>query len=88
MKLIWITEAKYVNGYKIDIQFNDGTKGIVDLKDSLDAEIFKPLKNIDYFKTFNKNAWTIEWDCEVDFSPEYLYEFAVKESERTQQIQV
>ncbi len=28
---------------------------------------------IDYFKQFKKNSWTIEWDCEVDFAPEFLY---------------
>lgn len=73
MHLIWITDAEYLSDYKIKLLFNDGVQGVVDLKDSLDAKIFEPLKNKDYFKAFNRNSWTIEWPCEVDFAPEYLY---------------
>ena len=75
--LIKVTDAKYVEDYKIEFVFNDGVKGIVDLKDSIKGLVFKPLKNIDYFKTFTKNRWTIEWDCEADFAPEYLHDLAV-----------
>ncbi|QMU64673.1 MAG: DUF2442 domain-containing protein [Flavobacteriaceae bacterium] len=73
MKLIWITNAQYLSDYKINLTFNDGLNGVVDLKNSIKGEVFKPLKNIDYFKQFKKNSWTIEWDCEVDFAPEFLY---------------
>ena len=88
MNLIWITKAKYVDDFKIELEFNDGINGIVDLEDSLDAEIYNPLKNINYFKNFKKNAWTIEWDCEVDFSPEYLYELTIKQLKNKTQIKV
>ena len=75
--LIKVTDAKYIEDYKIEFIFNDGVKGIVDLRDSIKGLVFKPLKNIDYFKTFTKNRWTIEWDCDADFAPEYLHELAV-----------
>lgn len=75
--LIKVTNAKYIEDYKIEFIFNDGVKGIVDLKDSIKGLVFEPLKNIDYFKTFTKNRWTIEWDCEADFAPEYLHDLAV-----------
>ncbi len=75
--LIKVTDAKYIEDYKIEFSFNDGVKGIVDLKDSINGLVFKPLKDIDYFKTFTKNRWTIEWDCEADFAPEYLHDLAV-----------
>ena len=76
MNLIWVTEAKYVSGYKIKLIFNDGVKAVVDLKDSIKGKIFHPLKDIEYFKKFKQNKWTIEWDCEADFAPEYLYKLA------------
>jgi len=79
MDLIWVTEAKYVSDYKIMLMFNDGIQGIVDLKNSIKGKIFKPLRDIEYFKNFKKNKWTIEWECEADFAPEYLYELAKKE---------
>jgi len=75
--LLKVTEAKYSDGYKIELVFNDGLKGIADLKDSIKGLVFKPLKNIEYFKKFTKNRWTIEWDCDADFAPEYLHDLAV-----------
>lgn len=77
MNLISVTDAKYLNDYGIELVFNDGLKGIVNLKDSLKGKVFEPLKNIDYFKKFTRNGWTIEWDCEADFAPEYLHDLAM-----------
>jgi hypothetical protein len=39
------------------------------------GEIFIPLKNIDYFKKFKLNPFTIEWENGADFAPEFLYNF-------------
>jgi hypothetical protein len=73
MKLVWVTDAKYESGFKIRLQFNDGITGIVDLENSLKGKVFEPLKNVDYFKNFSTNSWTIEWENGADFAPEYLY---------------
>jgi len=70
--MIWITNASYLGEYKIEIQFNDTNKGIVNFESILDKPIFSPLKNVDYFKNFKLNAWTIEWENGADFSPEFL----------------
>ncbi len=37
MDLIWITQAEYLSDYKIQLVFNNGFKGIADLKDSLEG---------------------------------------------------
>ncbi len=79
MDLIWITQAEYLSDYKIQLVFNNGFKGIVDLKNSLKGDLFEPLRDKNYFKRFKKNAWTIEWDSKADFAPEYLYKLAQKE---------
>ncbi len=78
--LLKVKEAKYIKDYKIEILFNNGVKSIVDLKDSINGVVFKPLQNIEYFKQFTKNRWTIEWECNADFAPEYLYDLAIKKS--------
>ncbi len=78
MNLIWITKAEYLSDYKINLAFNDGTTGIADLKDSLNALVFKSLKDKEYFKSFKKNNWTIEWENGVDFAPEFLYNLTTK----------
>ncbi len=80
MELVWIIEAKYIEDYIIELTFNDGFNGLVDLKNKLKGQIFNPLKNKDYFKKFTLNNWTIEWDCNVDFAPEYLYNLATEQN--------
>lgn len=74
MSLVWITKANYIQEYKIEIEFNNSKKGIVDFKDHLNKKIFEPLKNIEKFKNFKLNSWTLEWENGADFSPEFLLE--------------
>ena len=78
MTLVWVTEANYVSDYKIKLSFNNGVEGIVDLKGSIKGKVMEPLKDMNYFRKFKQNSWTIEWDCEADFAPEYLYNMAVE----------
>ena len=74
MILLTVTDAEYKHEFKIFIKFNDGVSGIVDLYNHLDGEVFLPLKNQDYFKTFSLDSWTIGWENGADFAPEFLYE--------------
>lgn len=74
MENIWITRATYIQGYQLGLEFNDGSSGIVDLTNELNKPIFRPLKDINYFKNFKLNSWTITWDNGADFAPEFLYE--------------
>lgn len=76
MDCIAITNAKYLHGYKLWLQFNNGDKGEADLKDV----IFKfpaasPLKDPSEFAKFYLDEWpTVAWKCGFDLDPEYLYE--------------
>jgi hypothetical protein len=74
MELIKIVDARYIEGFKIELHFNDGKSKIVDLSNEIYGEVFEPLKDIDYFKKFTLNPFTIQWENGADFSPEYLYE--------------
>jgi hypothetical protein len=74
-----VKNATYLKNYEILIVFDNQKVKIVDLYKALDGfcgEIFKPLKNIDYFKTFkiSDGIATLEWDNGADISPDYLYE--------------
>jgi hypothetical protein len=75
MILIKVIDAKYIEGYKIKFKFNDGKTKTIDLKDQLWGEVFEPLKNLDFFKNFKLNPFTIEWENGADFAPEFLYHF-------------
>lgn len=73
-----VTQAKYLEEYKILLTFDDNKKKIVDFKEALDdfnGEVFQPLKDIKYFKKFKVALDTVTWPNEADVSPDYLYEF-------------
>lgn len=72
---IHIIKAKYLSGYKLWLKFNNHKTGVIDLKNELYGEVFEPLKDINYFKTFHldRNAHTVSWDNGADFAPEFLY---------------
>ena len=72
---IFVKDVKYLKDYKIEIKFNDGKKGIVDLKDDLYGEVFEPLKDKNIFSKMkiDKDLETITWENGADFAPEYLY---------------
>ena len=71
---IEVTKAEYLDGYRIMLLFNNGEQRIVDLSQSLNGEVFAPLKDIGFFKRFSIKFNTIEWENGTDFAPEYLYE--------------
>jgi hypothetical protein len=60
----------------IHFRFTDGTEGDVDLEKELDGEVFRPLQNPDYFRSFrvHPELHTLLWPNEADFAPEFLYE--------------
>ncbi|MCE2929292.1 MAG: DUF2442 domain-containing protein [Candidatus Caenarcaniphilales bacterium] len=72
--MLHITQAEYLDAYKIWLQFNDGEQGIVDLGDHLDGPMFTPLKDLELFAklTFDPTISTIRWPNGADLAPEFL----------------
>jgi len=80
-KYIFIKEAKYINGYKIYLKFNDGKENTLDFKDfilsSQHPEI-KKYENKNLFKKFNLEYGEIEWnDYDLAFPIYDLYEGSI-----------
>lgn len=80
--MIWVVDARYMDGYRAYVKFNDGKESIIDFKDYIqsksDGTIFEPLKKLENFQTllFNPDIDTIEWANGADIAPERLYELA------------
>jgi len=75
-----VTNAKYLEDYKIEVSFNNGREGIADLSDALNGKIFEPLKNKTVFSSLviDKELDTIVWPNGVDLAPEYIFFQAFK----------
>jgi hypothetical protein len=73
-----IETAKYLEGYKIELTFKDGKRGILDFQNSLNGTIFGPLKNIESFKKFfiHPEVKILPWENGADIAPEFAYENA------------
>lgn len=69
-----VVEAKHIAGHRVQVRFNDGTAGEVDLSESLNGPIFEPLRDVDYFRGFSLEGHTLSWPNGADFAPEYLHE--------------
>ena len=69
-----IVDARYVEGHTIWLRFVDGTEGEVNLEPELEGEVFEPLKDKDYFKSFrlHPEVRTVVWPNGADFAPEFL----------------
>lgn len=71
-----IVAAIYKGGYQIELEFDDGKRGIVDFSKYLDkGGIFDRFKDIAFFRDFSVNDQldTLTWGNEVDVAPETLY---------------
>ncbi|MFP4348236.1 MAG: DUF2442 domain-containing protein [Desulfococcaceae bacterium] len=71
-----VISAKYIDGYKIELIFDDGKQGIVDFSKYLKmGGVFERFKDFEYFKNFavNEELGIITWQDELDVSPETLY---------------
>ena len=75
--MVWVVKAELKDFYKILVEFNDGTCGIIDFKKKFTNDhrlIIKELLDLNLFRTVKIENDTLCWDNGVDFAPEYLYE--------------
>ena len=78
-----VVSANYKGGYKIEVIFEDGAKGIVDFsKYALKGGVFEKFKDLNFFKEFkiNKELGVLTWGEEIDIAPETLYSEATNAS--------
>lgn len=80
---VHITKATHVSDWKLWLEFNDGTRGEVDLRDELEGEIFEPLRDLEFFESFvlDPELDTVVWSNGADFAPEYLRDLVQRERE-------
>ncbi|HEY2413718.1 MAG TPA: DUF2442 domain-containing protein [Pirellulaceae bacterium] len=80
--MVWVTDAKYLGGFRVWLAFSDGTRGEVDLAARLRGPVFEPLKDVNLFSQvkFDPEMDTIVWPNGADLAPEYLKELVAEQS--------
>ena len=73
-EILAITAAEYIEDYKLRLTFNNGVVRIVDFVPLMQKGICKKLQDKDYFRAFTLDPFTVDWNNEIGFAPEYLYE--------------
>ena len=71
-----ITKVKLVGDYKLQITFEDGTDGVIDIAALISFKgVFAPLANPNYFAkvAVNPEIGTICWPNDADLDPDVLY---------------
>lgn len=68
--------VKALPNYRLEVAFNNGVSGELNLVDELWGEMFEPLKDPQLFATAhqNKDIGTVAWDNGADFAPEFLFD--------------
>lgn len=83
--------AESIGEYRIFLTFEDGKRGVIDLKDELWGEVFEPLRDVRLFRRCSLDAEldTVVWPTGADLAPEYLYEnTVVSEREPAAEVEV
>lgn len=94
-----VIDVRYIEGYKLEITFENKKKGVVDFHGYIrKGGVFCRFDDIEYFKKFyiNKELGVLCWPDEVDIAPETLYHEATgdplpawmtsEESEHTKEV--
>ncbi len=73
-----VKSVKPLDGYKLQLLFENGEERLFDVSPYLDTGKFAELKNISLFNSVVVNFDTIEWANHIDIDPEFLYENSIK----------
>jgi hypothetical protein len=71
-----VTSVSPLGGYRLGLEFDDGTSGEVDLATVIDfTGVFEPLRDPEYFArvAVNEDLGTIYWPNGADLDPNVLY---------------
>lgn len=77
-----VIEAKALTNFRLQLTFDDGRSGTVDLSEELWGPMFEPLRNEELFRqvTVDPELQTVVWPNGADLAPEFLYDKAIQQA--------
>jgi len=72
MRLIKVTSVEPLPGNRLNLSFNDGTRGVADLSRDLEGAL-GALADPEIWKLAHVERGVVTWNDELDLAPEFLY---------------
>jgi len=73
-RLVRVRAVEPLEGFRVRLEFEDGTQREVDLEPYLHGPIFEPIrKDVVVFRSVKVEGGTIAWDNGADIDPDVLY---------------
>jgi len=75
--LITVKYVRPLDNYQLLVRFSTGEEKKIDISDLLDKQVFKPLRDLNLFRSVYVDYGTVVWrDGTIDIAPEYLYDIS------------
>jgi hypothetical protein len=68
-----VQEVKYIADYTINIKFEDGVSGNIELNELVQKGIFKVLQDKNQFAKVYSNGYSIAWSNELEIDANTIY---------------
>ena len=75
--ILKVIEANYSHNYVLRLTFNDGVTKLVDFWPLAQKGICSKLQDMNYFRNFTLDPFSVDWSNEIGFAPEYLYQIGI-----------
>ena len=81
----YVTEAKYISDYKIEVMFEDNKRGVIDLESTIKNDsrlIFQELQDKQKFSQIRVDMDTVVWTNGLDLAPEFLRDLLMNQTHK------
>lgn len=75
--ILKIVDAEYVEDYILRLTFNNGEVRLMDFSSLMEKGVCRKLRDLDYFKSFTLDPFSVDWNNEIGFAPRFLYERSI-----------
>jgi hypothetical protein len=73
-RLVRVRAVEPLEGFRVRLEFEDGTQKEIDLEPYLHGPIFEPIRrDMSVFRSVKVEEGTIAWENGVDIDPDVLY---------------
>jgi len=73
-RLVRVRAVESLEGFRVRLEFEDGTQKEIDLEPYLHGPIFEPIRrDMSVFRSVKVEEGTIAWDNGADIDPDVLY---------------